>query len=358
MRPITAVTALVAALLSIASAPALAAGGWDWPVRGQVVTQFKNGDDPYAAGQHRGVDIAAPVGTPVVAAVGGTVTYAGVVGSSGLTVAQRTGDDRYALSYLHLSTVSVRRGQTVSAGERLGAVGTSGARSLAQPHLHFGVREAGDHDAYIDPLRFLVAPPSVPESPRPVTAPLPVPVAAPPVPAPVIALAQAAAAAAGPATAPAAQPATGGAHAPAAQPGARQAPVHGPQLGAHPAPAATAAAAGAPVAGSTPAEARRAAPRGAGAPERAPHAPGTERVAAHGPRAGSETPAGGTGADRVDALPAADPRRSGGIDVGWLAACLGLIVAAALLAGPRAARRERGSARAVFATVLRAGSRG
>jgi hypothetical protein len=350
---------MVAALLSIASAPALAAGSWAWPVRGQVVTQFKNGDDPYAAGQHRGVDIAAPVGTPVVAAVGGTVTYAGVVGSSGLTVAQRTADDRYVLSYLHLSTVSVRRGQAVSAGERLGAVGTSGARSSEQPHLHFGVREADDHDAYIDPLRFLVAPPSLPESPRPVPAPLPVPVAAPPVAAPVIALAQAAAAAAGPATAPAAQPATGGAPAPAAQPGAHQAPAHGGQIAAHPAPAALAkaTAAGAPAAGSAPAGSANTATRGSGAPERAPHARG-ERVAAHGPRAGAEAPAAATGADRIDARTAADPRSSGGIDIGWLAACLGLIVAAALLAGPGTARRERGSARAVFATVLRAGSRG
>jgi hypothetical protein len=46
-----------------------------------------------------------------------------------------------------------------------------------------------------------------------------------------------------------------------------------------------------------------------------------------------------------------------GIDLGWLAACLGLIVAAALLAGPAGGRRERRSARAVFATVLRAASR-
>ena len=43
---------------------------WSWPVRGDVITPYRNGDNPYAAGQHRGIDIAAAVGTPVVAAAG------------------------------------------------------------------------------------------------------------------------------------------------------------------------------------------------------------------------------------------------------------------------------------------------
>src|SRR3954463_13105840 len=123
MKPIAAVTALLAALL-LTPADALAAGDWTWPVAGEVVTQFRNGPAPYAGGQHRGVDIAAPVGARVVAATAGTIAYAGVVGSSGLTVAERTSDGRYELSYLHLSTVAVRRGDGVASGESLGAVGT------------------------------------------------------------------------------------------------------------------------------------------------------------------------------------------------------------------------------------------
>src|SRR5687768_9858596 len=63
---------------------------WIWPVRGEVVTTYRNGADPYAAGQHRGIDIAADPGEPVVAAVGGVVRFAGTAGSSGLTVAVRT----------------------------------------------------------------------------------------------------------------------------------------------------------------------------------------------------------------------------------------------------------------------------
>ena len=44
---------------------------WAWPVEGEVITPYRNGADPYAGGQHRGIDIAAAAGTPVVAAAGG-----------------------------------------------------------------------------------------------------------------------------------------------------------------------------------------------------------------------------------------------------------------------------------------------
>src|SRR4051812_50113826 len=96
--------ALTALFLLVPASPCLAAGDWDWPVRGHVLTEFRNGDAPYAAGQHRGVDIGAPVGTPVVSAAAGTVEFAGAVGSSGLVVSERTADGRYELSYLHLSS--------------------------------------------------------------------------------------------------------------------------------------------------------------------------------------------------------------------------------------------------------------
>src|SRR4051794_38057181 len=180
MRPITLICAL-AAILQFHPSNALASTGWTWPIRGPVLTPYRNGGDPYAAGQHRGIDIGAPVGSRVVAAVGGTVTFAGVVGSSGLTVSERTGDGRFQLSYLHLSTIAVHRGDVLTARSRVGAVGVSGRRSVAAPHLHFGVREAGTRDAYRDPLDFL-APPAGDRAPRPL--PAPVPVAHPAAPAP------------------------------------------------------------------------------------------------------------------------------------------------------------------------------
>src|SRR2546423_10248044 len=120
MRPITLIWA-VAATLQLLSPDALAAGGWTWPIRGPVLTPYRNGGDPYAAGQHRGIDIGAPVGTRVAAAAGGTVTFAGVVGSSGLTVSERSADGRFDLSYLHLSSVALHRGDELTAGGDAGA---------------------------------------------------------------------------------------------------------------------------------------------------------------------------------------------------------------------------------------------
>src|SRR4051812_2992271 len=52
MRPTTFICAL-AATLQLLSGTALAAG-WTWPIRGPVITAYRTGDDPYAAGQHRG----------------------------------------------------------------------------------------------------------------------------------------------------------------------------------------------------------------------------------------------------------------------------------------------------------------
>ncbi len=155
---------------------AASVAGWQWPLRGEVITAFHNGADPYAAGQHRGVDIAGPEGSAVVAAIGGAVRFAGPLGSSGVTVSVRSADGRFGTSYLHLASVSVRKGATVAAGDRLGAVGTTGTRSTAVSHLHFGVREAGDKHAYRDPLDFL--PPLAPaprEAPRGAPAPVPAP---------------------------------------------------------------------------------------------------------------------------------------------------------------------------------------
>ena len=102
----------VIAALDLMAPTAFAAGGWQWPVRGEVITPYRNGDDAYAAGQHRGLDIAARAGDPVVAAAGGTVTFAGVAGSSGLTVAVRTADGRFDTSYLHLASAAVRKGDS------------------------------------------------------------------------------------------------------------------------------------------------------------------------------------------------------------------------------------------------------
>jgi hypothetical protein len=135
---------------------------------------------------HRGVDIAAAVGTRVGAATAGRVTYAGNLGDSGLVVAVESSDGRYATSYLHLSALTVEKGDAVGSGRELGAVGTSGRPSSPRPHLHFGVRLAGRERSYVDPLTVLpplgagrlgasALPAPAPDRPQPHPALAPVP---------------------------------------------------------------------------------------------------------------------------------------------------------------------------------------
>lgn len=183
MRVLVALVVTVA-VLGVAP-PAAGEEAWVWPVDGHVLTPYSNDNGrPYAGGMHRGIDIAAETGAAVVAARSGTVTHAGVVGSAGLTVAVRTADGRHVTSYLHLAAVAVKKGDSVAAGARIGAVGTSGRRSVAEPHLHFGVRLAEAEDHYVDPLSVLPAARPGPAPPPP-PAPAPVPVRAAPVTAPV-----------------------------------------------------------------------------------------------------------------------------------------------------------------------------
>ncbi|MEA2420616.1 MAG: hypothetical protein QOE60_2822 [Thermoleophilaceae bacterium] len=328
--PIPAI-ALVAVLL--AAAPARA--DWLWPVQGEVITPYRNGDDPYAAGQHRGIDIAAETGTPVIAAAGGEVRFAGTAGSSGLTVSIRTGDGRYDTSYLHLSATAVRKGQSVAAGDRVGAVGTSGVRSATQPHLHFGVRDAGTAHGYHDPLAFL-PPATVPGRPRP--SPIPTTAPEPSSPEPV--------------QVPAPVPAPGTAPRPAPAPRRSPLPRHAPLPRTSPRPAPVPHASPghalpgglprhAPIPDAGPRRAPHAAPRPAPLPGTTPTPAPLSAPAALARRAPSSHPARGRephGAFGHPPLPQAvqgpaprsAPPRSGP-DAGWALACLGLLAAAALL---------------------------
>ncbi len=90
---------------------------------------------------HSGIDLAAPTGTPVFAADGGTVIFAGWSNwGYGYSIVLAHGGGLLTL-YGHLSRINVRCGQQVSAGTPIGAVGTSGNSS--GPHLHFEIRPGG-----------------------------------------------------------------------------------------------------------------------------------------------------------------------------------------------------------------------
>ncbi len=87
---------------------------------------------------HLGLDMAAPSGTPVLAALPGKVTLA----HAGMVMTGKTLiiDHGFGINtiYIHMSEIAVKEGQMVAAGERIGAIGTTGRSS--GPHLHFQVQ--------------------------------------------------------------------------------------------------------------------------------------------------------------------------------------------------------------------------
>src|SRR6476659_6130080 len=97
------------------------AAAWTWPVRGPVLQKFSMGDDPYAAGQHRGIDIGAPAEAAVSSPVSGKVSFAGTVPVSGKCVTIQTADG-YSVTLTHLGSMSVQHGVSVEEGEAVGTV--------------------------------------------------------------------------------------------------------------------------------------------------------------------------------------------------------------------------------------------
>ena len=98
--------------------------------------------DPYTGGRemHAGLDVSAPIGTPVVAPADGVVVFAGVRGGYGLSLVL---DHSMGLMshYGHLQSVSVQLGDLIVRGAPVAMLGNSG-RSTG-PHLHYEVRFNG-----------------------------------------------------------------------------------------------------------------------------------------------------------------------------------------------------------------------
>ncbi|MBS0384462.1 MAG: M23 family metallopeptidase, partial [Proteobacteria bacterium] len=99
---------------------------------------------------HRGVDFAAPIGTPILAAGDGAVERAGPFSTYGNYVKIRHANG-YETAYAHMSRVAVRVGQRVRQGEIIGFVGDTGRAT--GPHLHYEVLKRGDQ---INPMALQV----------------------------------------------------------------------------------------------------------------------------------------------------------------------------------------------------------
>ncbi len=128
-------------------------GTWTWPVVGRTTTQY--GGCTVAMCPHWGIDIAAPSGTPVVAAADGVVAEIGwhPDGYGHYIVLDHGGGWQTLYAHLQPAATSGYRmslSMAVRRGDGIGALGSSGAST--SPHLHFEVRRDGAH---FDPTRVL-----------------------------------------------------------------------------------------------------------------------------------------------------------------------------------------------------------
>ena len=134
------------------SAPSGGGGGWVRPCSYTSITSpfgYRVSPTTGASTYHQGVDLDTGTGWPVVAAKAGTVTVAGWGNAAGNYV-QINHHDGFSSIYMHLSSIGVRAGQNVSAGQYIGATGSTGVST--GDHLHFGISLNG---VYVNPCNYV-----------------------------------------------------------------------------------------------------------------------------------------------------------------------------------------------------------
>ncbi|MEZ5417614.1 MAG: peptidoglycan DD-metalloendopeptidase family protein [Vicinamibacterales bacterium] len=124
-----------------------------WPVTGPLLSRFGRAASAYGTTiQRNGIEIGAPIGTPVHAVHGGTVAYAAPFTGFGVLVIVDHGDNAFSV-YGHLAGTALRPGTTVTRGQ---AVGASGTTPAGQPAAYFEVRIDGRP---VNPLQWLATTP-------------------------------------------------------------------------------------------------------------------------------------------------------------------------------------------------------
>ena len=117
-------------------------GTFRWPTTGRISSRFGGRSSPGGIGStnHKGIDIAVPYRTPIYAADGGTVTYAGWMGGYGYLVQIDHGNG-YVTRYGHNSSLTVSVGQKVYKGQQIARAGSTG--NSTGNHCHFEIRLNG-----------------------------------------------------------------------------------------------------------------------------------------------------------------------------------------------------------------------
>ena len=140
---------------------------WDKPIKqgkGRITSPFGLRKQPLANGAgsttHEGIDIAADLNTPVYAPANGTITTSTLEVYNGNCIRMDNGvinGKNVTSVYAHLAARVVKPGQTVSKGDLIGYVGSTGktpdGRSTSSgPHLHFGIKENGQP---VNPIKYI-----------------------------------------------------------------------------------------------------------------------------------------------------------------------------------------------------------
>jgi murein DD-endopeptidase MepM/ murein hydrolase activator NlpD len=132
---------------SLPSPEARSSGRFLWPAKGRIISNF----GPRLGGLHNdGINIAAPLGTPIFAAENGVVAYVGngLKGFGNLILLKHA--EGWTTAYAHTDKTLVKRGTHVKRGEKIGTVGKTGG--VSKPQLHFEVRKGA---RAIDPKKEL-----------------------------------------------------------------------------------------------------------------------------------------------------------------------------------------------------------
>jgi murein DD-endopeptidase MepM/ murein hydrolase activator NlpD len=122
-------------------------GPFVWPVQGKVINTFGSSTDGL---KNDGINIAAPSGSPVVAAADGVVAYAGneLRGFGNMILIRHEGG--YVTAYAHNDSLLVKKGDKVKRGQIIARVGATGA--VFGPQLHFEIRKGTQP---VDPMTYL-----------------------------------------------------------------------------------------------------------------------------------------------------------------------------------------------------------